>query len=59
MFNNVMFGFLGYFPVNPQLFYMLSDLGLNVIVRMSPRFVLNSMVLRSHIVCYLWLVIFA
>ncbi len=54
-----MFGFLGYFPVNPQLFYMLSDLGLNVIVRMSPRFVLNSMVLRSHIVRYLWLVIFA
>lgn len=54
-----MFGFLGYFLFSPQLFHMLPDFALNVIVRMSPRFVLNSMVLRSHIVRYLWLVIFA
>ena len=53
-----MFGFLGYFLVSPQLFHMLPNLGLDVIVRMSPRFALNSMVLRSHIVQYLWLVIF-
>lgn len=32
MFNNVMFGFLGYFLFSPQLFHMLSDLALNVIV---------------------------
>lgn len=32
MWVNTMLGLLGYFPVNPQLFYMLSDLGLNVIV---------------------------
>lgn len=32
MFNNVMFGFLGYFPVNPQLFHMLPDFALDVIV---------------------------
>lgn len=58
MFNNVMFGFLGYFLFSPQLFHMLPDFALDVIIRMSPRFVLNSMVLRSHIVQYLWLVIF-
>ena len=53
-----MFGFLGYFLFSPQLFHMLPDLALDVIVRMSPRFALNSIVLRSHIVQYLWLVIF-
>lgn len=53
-----MFGFLGYFLFSSQLFHMLPDFALDVIIRMSPRFVLNSMVLWSHIVRYLWLVIF-
>ncbi len=32
MWVNTMLGLLGYFPVNPQLFYMLSDFALDVIV---------------------------
>lgn len=32
MFNNVMFGFLGYFLFSLQLFHMLPDFALDVIV---------------------------
>lgn len=32
MWVDAMLGLLGYFPVNPQLFYMLPDLALDVIV---------------------------